>query len=63
MILTINLHWWYIPLALFLFPFLYQVIRTPDHSGYYGDFNLDGFLVLVACWVGVIVSLITHFVS
>jgi len=62
MTITMTFHWYFIPIALFLFPFLYQVIRTPE-AGTFGDMNLDGFLVLVVCWVSVIISVITHFVS
>ena len=61
--MIITLHWWYLPLALFLFPFLWLLIRRPDDSGMWGDMYLDVFFAIAVCWISAIVSLITHWIS
>jgi len=60
--MTITLHWWYLPIALFLLPFLWLLIRRPDDSGMWGDMYLDVMLVGMISWISAIVSLITYWI-
>ena len=60
MTLTISFFWWYIPLVLFIIPVIYSFFRKPE--GQY-DFMIDVMILFAACWVSVVVSIITHFVS
>ena len=48
--MTITLHWWYVSIALFVIPIIYNMLRTPDY-GPFGDWNLDGLMWIVVCWV------------
>ena len=52
---NIVIYWWYMPILLAVFPFIYLALRKPQ-----GDYDLcfDGLLVTIACWVSAISILI-----
>ena len=49
--IAFTLHWWFIPIILFLSPVVYAFFR-PDQGGY--DFQIDTMIILFACWAGAI---------
>ena len=55
--MTITLHWWALPLALFIAgPML---ARLDKSTGYMG--GLAGALTCLACWIAAAFTLIGHF--
>lgn len=61
MIIEITYQWWYLPLVLFIIPFIYDKFRKP--TGGWMNFEIDTMLVTAACWVSAIVSIITRLIS
>jgi hypothetical protein len=54
--MTITLYWWFLPIALFLLPFGYALIRT-DGGDY--DMQIDTMLIGAAAWlcaIGVLIG-------
>lgn len=45
--MIITLYWWYIPIILFIAPFIYTALRKPQ--GDY-DFQFDVILCFLGCW-------------
>lgn len=45
--MIITLYWWYIPIILFIAPFIYTALRKP--RGDY-DFQFDVILCFLGCW-------------
>jgi hypothetical protein len=54
--MTITLHWWSVPLVLFLIPIFYAASykRTGDY-----DFMLGPMLVFAICWPSAIAIVVT----
>jgi hypothetical protein len=50
-VVTIYLYWWYIPIVLFVLPFIYGWRREPSGDW---DLGIDLMLVAVLCWAGAI---------
>ena len=58
MTMTITLHWWVVPVLLFVASFFYFSIRK---SGGQWDFMVDAIIVLVGCWAATLAFLVGHF--
>lgn len=57
--ISITLHWWYLPLILFIIPIIY-ITFSKDPGGYFGiDFIRP--IVLGICWSIALGILIGHF--
>jgi len=56
--MTIILHWWMIPVALFIIPLIYGMLHE-DEGGYFPDMSVS-FAVLV-CWLAALCIIIGHF--
>ncbi len=61
--MTITLHWWYLSILLFIFPFIFRLVRPYQHSGGWFDVDLDGLFILVCCWIAGIVFTLTKLFS
>ena len=58
--MTLTLHWWMLPVALFLLPFIWEAIRR-DEGGYF-DMHLDTLTLLFVGWAAAVGIIIGHFV-
>ncbi len=56
--MTITLHWWYLPTALFLFPIAYGAFKNSMNQAQ----ALDHFITTVGCWVFAVGILLGHFI-
>ena len=49
--ITLKLYWWYLPIALFLIPFIYSKFRKSSGSF---DLQIDTMLICAVCWFSAI---------
>jgi hypothetical protein len=62
--ITINLHWWYIPIAFIIFPFVYEfIIRKQEPGGLFPDAHIDTMFVGVICTIIAMTICITKWLS
>lgn len=60
--MTITLHWWMLPIALFLLPFVYRMIKPYEGGGgYFGSMDLEGMFFGIVSWAIAIGIIIGHF--
>lgn len=57
--MTITLYWWILPLAAFLFPFVYVMVRKPE-GGMFPNM-LDPIIFMVS-WAVALAIIVGHYV-
>jgi hypothetical protein len=58
--MTVTLHWWYLPLALFLVHVVYANFRREPSNWW--DMQLDTIFLATMCWAAAVGLLIGRFI-
>lgn len=57
--MTLTFHWWHLSIFLFLFPFVYRLIKPYKSSGGYMDIDFGTGILILICWPSAVVFTLT----